>query len=165
MRTNLWGGKIKCQQKRESVRAGSFLVVLGLVEGPPKKTCPTTGWNFWQKIHSPHPSLTPFFVTPGAETDDCRDQEGGESHPPKRSSVAEELGVEGLKVWRSWKCDTKDGVVVSNIFYVHPDPYGFDPISRAYFPIGLKPPTSKDGVVPTMKHSGGNLKHVCFCSV
>ena len=50
-------------------------------------------------------------------------------------------------------------------FNVHPDPWGNDPISRAYFSIGLKPPTSKDGVVPTMKHldSGGNLKHVCFC--
>ena len=30
----------------------------------------------------------------------------------------------------------------SNIFYFHPDPWGNDPIWRAYFSNGLKPPTS-----------------------
>ena len=29
-----------------------------------------------------------------------------------------------------------------NNFYVHPDPWGNDPIWRAYFSKGLKPPTS-----------------------
>ena len=33
-------------------------------------------------------------------------------------------------------------VVVSNMFYVHPEPWGNDPIWRAYFSDGLKPPTS-----------------------
>ena len=42
-----------------------------------------------------------------------------------------------------WRKKTT-GVVVSNMFYFHPDPWENDPIWRAYyFSIGLKPPTRK----------------------
>ena len=41
-----------------------------------------------------------------------------------------------------------DEVVVSNTFYFHPEPWGNDPISRAYFSNGLvQPPTSCFGAV------------------
>ena len=39
-------------------------------------------------------------------------------------------------------------LVVSNIFYFHPDPWGYDPIWRAYFSDGLKPPTSYSNLFP-----------------
>ena len=35
----------------------------------------------------------------------------------------------------------------SNIFYFHPEPWGNDPIWRAYFSKGLKPPTSYSDVI------------------
>jgi len=38
--------------------------------------------------------------------------------------------------------------MILNIFYVHPDPWGNDPISRAYFANGLvQPPTRINLVV------------------
>ena len=41
--------------------------------------------------------------------------------------------------WTKWK--QRISVVVSNSLYFHPDPWGNDPIWRAYFSNGLKPPT------------------------
>ena len=38
--------------------------------------------------------------------------------------------------------NTHSWVLVSNIFYFHPEPWGDDPIWRAYFSNGLIPPTS-----------------------
>ena len=50
---------------------------------------------------------------------------------------------EGLKI--GLKLQKKIGSGNSNIVYVHPEPWGNDPIWRAYFSDGLKPPTRKQG--------------------
>ena len=109
--SNYWfkfvGGKIKCQQKRESVRAGSFLVALGLVEGPQKKTDPQPKVKISDKrftlliLHSRRFLWRQELKRMIAETKK-------EVNPIHRNEAVAEDGCFKLKVWRSWKCDTKD---------------------------------------------------------
>ena len=55
----------------------------------------------------------------------------------KIRDFAQSRALNRTRRWQLWL-----GGGNSNIFYVHPDPWGNDPIWRAYFSIGLKPPTS-----------------------
>ena len=59
---------------------------------------------------------------------------GVSPHPPLEHPSLRSLGNFQLPSIKHW-------VVVSQIFYFQPEPWGNDPIWRAYFSNGLKPPT------------------------
>ena len=60
---------------------------------------------------------------------------------------------EKVSSWISpiFRCDLFVWVVVSNIFYFHPEPWGTDPIWRAYFSNGLVQPEFNHQLVVSRK--------------